>query len=254
MSSDHRVLMQPAYVLHQRPYQDSSAIVELFTPEYGRVGVVAKGIKRPKSPWRGLLQAFQPVLVSWVGRGELATLTGVDAQGEVLRMPPAVMASGFYLNELLMRLLHRHEAQVELFSCYDSTVRQLASLAADRQPPVGELEVALRRFELRLLASLGYALVLDHDVASGVPIERERLYRYQLERGPLAAGDDTEGIVVHGGTLLALNNGRLETDEERREAKRLMRAVLGRHLGDKPMFSRQLLSQGMQRNHDEREN
>lgn len=244
--------MQPAYVLHQRPYRDSSAIAELFTPEHGRVGVVAKGVKRPKSPWRGLLQAFQPLLVSWSGRGELATLIGVDAQGEALRLPPAVMPSGFYLNELLMRLLHRHDAHVELFSCYDSTLRHLATLAGDRQSPQGGLEVALRLFEIRLLAALGYALVLDHDVASGTPIEREQTYCYQLERGPVAEAVGEEGISVHGSTLLAMETGCLATERDRREAKRLMRAALGRHLGDKPLFSRQLLSV-TQRNHDERE-
>jgi DNA repair protein RecO (recombination protein O) len=257
MSSDHRVLMQPAYVLHQRPYRDSSAIVELFTPEHGRVGVVAKGVKRPKSPWRGLLQAFQPLLVSWSGRGELATLIGVDTQGETQRLPPAVIASGFYLNELLMRLLHRHDAHVELFSCYDSTVRHLAALTSDGEPAQAGLEVALRSFEIQLLASLGYGLVLDHDVASGAPIEREKTYRYQIERGPVADAGNGEGIVVHGSALMAMETKCLDTEQDRREAKRLMRAALGRHLGDKPLFSRQLLLQGSgpatQRNHDERE-
>lgn len=257
MSNDHRVLMQPAYVLHQRPYRDSSAIVELFTPEHGRVGVVAKGVKRPKSPWRGFLQAFQPLLVSWSGRGELATLTGVDAQGTALRLPASFIASGFYLNELLMRLLHRHDPHVELFSCYDSTLRHLADMAGDETAMQRELEIALRRFEMRLLEALGYGLVLDHDVASGVPVEQKQTYHYQIERGPVAAASGDEGIVVHGGTLLALSTGDLATEQDRREAKRLMRAALGRHLGDKPLFSRQLLSQSRapvtQRNHDEQD-
>lgn len=249
--------MQPSYVLHQRPYRDSSAIIELFTPEHGRVGVVAKGVKRPKSPWRGLLQGFQPLLISWVGRGELATLTGVDTQGGALRLSPLAVASGFYLNELLMRLLQRHDAHVELFSCYDSTLRHLATLSGDQQSLQSELEIVLRHFEMQLLTALGYALVLDHDVASGTPIEREQIYRYHIEHGPVAATADAEGIIVHGSTLLAMALGNLESDLERREAKRLMRASLGRHLGDKPLFSRQLLSQAagpvMQRNHDERD-
>jgi DNA repair protein RecO (recombination protein O) len=244
MNSEQRVLMQPAYVLHQRPYRDSSAIVELFTPEHGRAGVVAKGIKRPRSPWRGLLQAFQPLLVSWSGRGELATLTGVESRGELARLPSAVMASGFYLNELLMRLLHRHDAQLELFSCYDATLRQLACLPASKAPLQEALEGRLRHFEVQLLAVLGYGLVLDHEVERGTPLAPEQCYRYHLDHGPMAAAGQEGGIAVHGETLLALAAGELVSARARHEAKQLMRAALGRHLGSKPLYSRQLLSHG----------
>jgi len=163
--SSKQIVLQPAYVLHQRAYRDTSAIVELFTPEHGRIGVVARGIKRPKSPWRGLLQPFQPLLVSWRGRGELKTLADVEAQGMALQLSSQPLVSGFYLNELLMRLVARFDAQLTLFGCYDASLRALAVVQDDVA-----LERVLRYFERDLLAALGYALVLDCEVETGRPL------------------------------------------------------------------------------------
>jgi len=232
--------LQPAYVLHQRAYRDSSAIVELFTPEHGRVGVVAKGVKRPKSPWRGLLQPFQPLLVAWQGGGELKTLTAAEPQGMALRLSPSALASGFYLNELLMRLVARLDAQLTLFGCYDASLRALAAVDS-----AAGLEGVLRCFERDLLAALGYGLVLDHEVETGQPLRPAQVYDYQIERGAvaLAEAETGQGITVHGSTLLAIHQADLSDAQARREAKRLMRAVLARYLGPKPLFSRQLLVQ-----------
>jgi DNA repair protein RecO (recombination protein O) len=246
--TSHRVSQQPAYVLHQRPYRDTSALVELFTPMHGRVGVVAKGVKRPKSPWRGLVQQFRPLLASWSGRGDLATLTGLEAQGQSLQLSAPLLASGFYLNELLMRLLQRHEAQVELFSYYDSCLRELAGLVlldpqAAQEPLTQGLEAILRRFEGQMLETLGYGLILDHDVATGEAIQPAQDYFYQLERGPVAFTQDSNetGVRVSGTTLLAMNQGLYDERQTRREAKHLMRAVLAVYLGPKPLLSRQML-------------
>lgn len=247
-----RIHMQPAYVLHLRPYGDTSALVELFTPQYGRVGVVAKGAKRPKSSYRGILQQFQPLLASWSGRGELATLTGLEPQGQRLQLSAQLLASGFYLNELLMRLLHRHEAQVELFSYYDTCLRELAALSlldSGREGDAAQnLEVLLRRFEAQLLESLGYGLILDHDVESGEVIEVSRQYWYQPDHGPVRlegdlpdGGLNDSGVRVSGASLLNLQAGKLSDPQTRREAKHLMRAVLAVHLGPKPLLSRQML-------------
>ncbi len=237
--SSKQIVLQPAYVLHQRAYRDSSAIVELFTPEHGRVGVVARGIKRPKSPWRGLLQSFQPLLVSWRGGGELKTLTEVEAQGMALQLSSRPLASGFYLNELLMRLMARFDAHLALFGCYDASLRALAAVDSEMS-----LEWILRYFERDLLAALGYALVLDREVETGRPLIPAQVYEYQVERGPVAltGTDADQGIVVHGSTLLAIRQANLSGIQARREAKQLMRAVLARYLGPKPLFSRQLLT------------
>jgi len=251
---DLRVLLQPAYVLHQHAYRDTSAILELFTPEQGRVGVIAKGVRGNKPRWRGLLQNFQPLLVSFNQRGELGLLTEAEAQGAALRINPYLIASGFYLNEILLRLLQRHDAQLELFGWYDAALRELAALdvAGDVQM---ELEIILRRFEIRLLTALGYGLVLDHDVHSETPVQAGQEYIYFLERGPVLLVEDavstenTEahmGIKISGYTLLALQENNLSTAPVRRQAKQLLRAMLGHYLGPKPLQSRQLLQQSAQ--------
>ena len=249
-----RVLLQPAYVLHQRAYRDTSAILELFTPEQGRVGVIAKGVRGNKPRWRGLLQNFQPLLVSFNQRGELGLLTEAEAQGVALSINPYLIASGFYLNEILLRLLQRHDAQLELFGWYDTALRELAALSMVDNAQA-KLEIILRRFEIRLLATLGYGLVLDHDVHSAIPVQEEQEYIYFLEQGPVLLVDDSNltenpennerhmGIKISGRTLLALQENDLSTAVIRRQAKQLLRAMLGHYLGPKPLQSRQLLQQ-----------
>lgn len=243
-----RILLQPAYVLHQRAYRDTSAILELFTPEYGRVGVVAKGVRGKKPRWPGLLQTFQPLLVSWNQGGELGLLTTAEAQGAALTIKPQFIASGFYLNEILLRLLQRHDAQIELFGWYDAVLRELPMLGSNNDLSV--LEVSLRRFEMRLLAALGYGLVLDYDVHSTLPVQAHQHYLYYLEQGPVLvdesendANAESFGVPVPGHVLLALQADDLSAETTRRGAKHLLRAVLGHYLGSKPLASRQLMQQ-----------
>jgi DNA repair protein RecO (recombination protein O) len=258
--ANHKVLMQPAYVLHQRAYRDTSALLELFSPEYGRVGVIAKGVKSAKSRWRGVLQPFQPLLVSWIKRGELGTLTGAEAQGPALTIAPDLIASGFYLNEILLRLLERDEGQVELFGSYDEALRGLDKIGAEINTEGGSrsvaLEILLRQFEMRLLTTLGYGLVLDQEAGSESPLQAEQEYIYQLEHGPVKVetgftnisetsnGTEEEyryGTRISGGTLLALHAGDFSDERVRLESKRLLRNVLGNYLGSKPLQSRNLV-------------
>lgn len=271
--ANHKILLQPAYVLHQRAYRDSSVLLELFSPEYGRIGIIARGAKSAKSRWRGVLQPFQPLLVSWNKRGELGTLTAAEAHGPSLTIAPDLIASGFYLNEVLLRLLERDEEQLELFGCYDEALRGLGEIgreAASENPSRSvSLEILLRKFEIRLLAALGYGLVLDHEVASESPLQAEQEYIYQLEHGPVKAdtgvaendadcsvsgsyfnsasgfksGFEEEyryGTRISGGTLLALHAGDFSDELVRLESKRLLRGVLGHYLGSKPLQSRNL--------------
>ena len=249
MMPKQRVLLQPAYVLHQKPYRDSSALVDIFTPEHGRVALVANGIKRSTSKIKGLIQPFFPLLVSWSGRGDLFTLNSVEAQGQALMLQQQCLASGLYINELIMRLTQRRESQVELFSTYDQILRTLQKL---NQLPKNnfELQNALRQFELKLLYSLGYGLELNEDVNNGAAIDSEQVYDYQLEVGPICLGHSEDqqvyGIKISGDTLLALANDQLlsKLDSPRvfYEAKQLMRFVLDRYLGEKPLMSRQLFA------------
>jgi DNA repair protein RecO (recombination protein O) len=258
--ANHKILLQPAYVLHQRAYRDTSVLLELFSPEYGRVGAIAKGVKSAKSRWRGVLQPFQPLLVSWNKRGELGTLTGAESQGPALAIAPDLIASGFYLNEILLRLLERDDGQIELFRFYDETLRGLDKIGAknytEDNPRSVALEILLRQFEMRLLAALGYGLVLDQEVGSDSPLQVEQEYIYQLEHGPVKAdtaftnvsdaSDNTEeeyryGTRISGGTLLALQVGDFSDEQVRLESKRLLRGVLGHYLGSKPLQSRNLV-------------
>lgn len=228
-----RVSLQPAFVLHHRPYRDTSALLEIFTPEFGRVGLVARGLRSAKSRLQGVVQPFCPLLISWSGRGELATLTGCEPNGALVRLDGARVLSGFYLNELLLRLLHRHDPHPALFECYAQTLHLL------QQPDMEQR--ALRIFEKHLLREIGYALMLEHEAESGAPIELGEAYNYHLERGPLKChAGEYAGVRMQGSSLLALLNETLHDAASLREAKLLMRAALGLYLGNKPLQSREL--------------
>lgn len=228
-----RVELEPAFVLHNRAYRESSLITEIFGRDSGRLGLVAKGARRPKSPLRGMLQAFHPLLLSWSGSGDLGLLTAAEPDSYMQPLAGKALFSGLYMNELLMRLMHRHDPHPELFHDYGCALRELAS---NRRS-----DAVLRVFEKKMLESIGYGLVLDHDIESGEPIQGDRAYRYQSDRGPTSRESDGEnGIRVGGETLLSLARESLESDCVLDEAKQLMRMVLGRYLGDKPLATRRL--------------
>ena len=226
----------PGYVLHSRPWRETSLIVEGFAREHGRVGLVARGVRRARSRLRGALLPFHPLLLSWSGRGELPTLTGADTgSGPVRTLRGRALFSGFYLNELLLKLLPRNDPHPDLFDDYR---RALAALGEEGRA----LDGVLRTFEKRLLDALGYGPTLDRAADTGAPVSPDRRYRYVPERGPVEAACAEDGPVVSGRTLLALAGGRLGGggDLERAEARRLMRAVLAPHLGPRPLGSRAL--------------
>lgn len=233
MSTTHRINLQPAYLLHQRPYRDTSALLDMVSRDYGRISLVARGIKT--SRLRGALQPFRPLLISWVGRTELVTLTGCESGGAAQRLAGRVLLSGFYLNELVIRLLHRHDPHPRLFDSYADTLKKL-------EDPTQE-EPALRIFEKHLLQEIGYALILDHRADTGAAVEPDQLYSYQLEQGPLAHDEMLpRALTLHGRSLLALATEQLNDAQSLRETKRLMRAALGLYLGDKPLHSRKLVA------------
>jgi DNA repair protein RecO (recombination protein O) len=233
---------EPAFVLHAYPYRETSLIVEAFTPNYGRVAMVARGARRPRSETRGLLQAFQPLTLSWAGSGELKTLMKAEWRGGMPLPGGSALLAGFYVNELLMKLLPREDAHAALFDEY------AAALAALTERPLpAEQAAVLRRFEVRLLAELGYALALTRDVESGEPIAPHGRYHYVFERGPMrvAANEAHEpgarGPLVRGATLLALTTQEFPDADVAAEAKRLMREVLDHHLEERRIFSRRVV-------------
>ncbi len=228
-----RIELQPAYILHHRPYRNTSRLLEVFSRDHGRFGMIARGVSSRRSRLQGRLQPFRPLLLSWYSRGELATLNGAEPDGAPLMFSGAVLMSGFYLNELLLRLTWRHVNYSSLFQIYHQTLNQLGEQRVNQQ--------ALRIFECRLLEELGYGMILDHDVETGRPIQPDVHYCYHIERGPVEApAESTSTLQVAGSSLLALANGVLPDEESLQDARRLMRTVLTFYLGDKPLRSREL--------------
>ncbi|MBL4852113.1 MAG: DNA repair protein RecO [Gammaproteobacteria bacterium] len=232
-----------AFVLHSRPYRDTSAIVELFTETHGRVTVVARGVKAAKCRYRGILQPFQPLLVSWVGRGEMFTLSSAEEKSLPFTMVGQRLIIGLYINELLMRAMGRGDSHVALYHCYDKLLGHIASQKTHIIS--GKEEQVLRLFEMDLLAELGYGLMLDHESETGAMISTEHQYYYHPSRGPVRIDDNSVAlssveVEISGAALLALRQRELSTPSELRYAKRLLRKALAYHLGDKPLRSRRL--------------
>lgn len=220
------VTLQPAYLLHQRPYRDSSRIVEMFSRDFGRVALVAKGARRPKSKFRPLLTPFRPLTVSWTIRSSLGTLTDVEPLPHHDRLGAASMLPGFYLNELLLRLLRADDPHGELFGHYAEAVAALATGP--------EVQSVLRIFEKRLLAAIGYGLNLTHDADRGRPLQASGRYRYQIERGAvLATADDDDAI--GGDAFLALAADDLNDRAHLIAARRLLAPVIRHYLGPQPL-------------------
>ena len=233
MTATARIQLAPGYVLHQRPYRESSMLLEVFTESYGRVGLVARGIRSPKSRQRGELQPFRPLRLSWNARGELGTMTAVEADAPGTRLQGTALYSAFYLNELLVRLLVRDDPHPGLYKCYQTTLEGLIQGK--------DIEPLLRVFEKGLLQEIGYGLLLDSEIESGEPVQPECFYDYHLESGPaLAAESDAQAFVFKGSSLLALERGQLTDTDILYDAKRLMRAALNLYLGNKPLKSREL--------------
>lgn len=228
-----RVSQQPAFLLHRRDYGESSLLLELFSRDFGRLGAVAKGARRSRSAMRALLSPFQPLLLGWAGKGELATLTGAESEVPAFNLAGTALWCGFYINELMLRLVHRHDAHETLFAVYQTALREL-------QQGI-QYEVTLRVFEKRLLQSLGYGLVLERETERQTPIVAEDMYVYLPDQGPVPNLAISEsGVCVHGATLLALAQERLADETSLHEAKILLRAVLAQHLGDQPLYTRRL--------------
>ncbi len=231
-----RVTLEPAFVLHARAYRETSAILDLFTQGHGVSSVVARGMRRGSGAWRALLQPFQPLVVSWYGRGGgLMTLQAAEPAGMPAALQGTALMAGFYVNELVLRFLHRGDPHPRLFATYATAV---AGLAGNGGP-----EPVLRAFEVELLAESGYGLILEHDAGDGAPLEPAVRYEYVVERGPLpAAAAAPASAVFSGAELLAIGAGCFDDPACLAAARRLLRAVLDHHLGGRPLRTRQVFA------------
>ncbi len=241
MSADARVNNEQGFVLHTYPFKETSVVAEVFTRHHGRVALMARGARRPASALRGLVQPFTPLLFSWFGKSELKTLHAAEWVGGVGSPQGRALMCGFYLNELMLRLLPRGDAHEILYDRYIATLELLAggpaTTDADRGP---DFERILRRFETQLLSEIGYGATFDIEADSGAPVEAEKRYVYQPERGALRDAGQP-GCPVSGQTLLDLAANRFERPATMSEAKALMRTLINHTLGAKPLYTRQLL-------------
>ncbi|MBM4222044.1 MAG: DNA repair protein RecO [Gammaproteobacteria bacterium] len=206
--------------------------------EHGRVGIVARGARRPSSRWRSVLQPFQPVRLSWSGRGSLQTLRAAEAESHALPPQGMGLMAAFYLNELILNFIRRGDPHPGLFTAYARALDELRE-CPDQEP-------ALRRFELALLAEAGYGLNLDHDVLNDVALDPHASYEYRIEHGPVPAGAGQGGLVLSGLALLAMSRGELDDPGVLQSAKRLLRGVLAHYLDGRTLRTRQVLA-AMQR-------
>lgn len=233
MSEREEVLLEPAFVLHQRPYRNTSLIVECLTGHFGRISLIAQGARRAESRQRSLLQSFRRIRLSWVRRGEMGRLTQVDADGLAHELGGEALLAGFYLNELLLRLLPRGDHNEQILSCYSSCLDRLAGSESSAS--------ALRIFELELLEALGYRLDLEHDFRTGEPIDPDRHYVFEHEGGLTNGGMNTTMKQYSGRHLIALREHRLDEPEGQRAARVLLGSILDVHLGERPLETRRVL-------------
>lgn len=235
---ESRVSEQPGFVLHSYPYKETSLIVDVFSRDYGRVPVIAKGAKRPHSKLRSVLQSFQPLSVGWTGKSEVRTLTSAEWIGGLLPLERAALLCGFYLNELLVKFLARDDPHPALFNHYVSTLNQLAH--GESAP------IVLRKFELFLLKEVGVVGNLTICTNTREKVIADQIYVVDPERGarPVHPSDSTPW--VSGKTLLDMEREEYADSITQMQSKLLMRFLLAYHLGGAPLNTRQILIDLMQ--------
>ena len=228
-----RIEHEPGYVLHTYPYMESSLIVEAFTRGFGRVALLARGARRPRSAMRGVLLSFHALRLGWSRGAELGNLISAEFSGALQPLAGQALMCGFYLNELLLRLLPRDDPHEALFDYYGETLRGLSAGASQTR--------VLRSFEKRLLAELGYAPLLEHEAGSGAPIDPARRYVYEPDRGPTPVRHSSSDLSVSGQTLLDLAADEYQRPETRDEARMLLRALIGQRLHGQTLHTRSVL-------------
>ncbi|MBU6468276.1 MAG: DNA repair protein RecO [Betaproteobacteria bacterium] len=235
-SNIYKIDDQIGFVLHTVPWRETSQIVEVITAQYGRIPLIAKGSKRPRSPIRGLLMPFQPLKLSWSGSNELRTLRNAEWVGGIPQLTGENIFCGFYLNELLIKLLPRDDPHEDLFEKYYTTVFSLAKNET--------IEPLLRSFELTLLKELGFSPSLSHDGNTHQEIRKEQYYCFDLERGMIEVSSSNEKrLQFLGKTLIDLNNNDFTDTKTLFESKILMRLLLNQCLGDNDLQTRRILQE-----------
>ncbi|MGZ5038404.1 MAG: DNA repair protein RecO [Usitatibacter sp.] len=248
--------MDKGYVLHSYPYRETSLILQMWTEKHGRLGLVAKGARRPKSASRSVLVPFQPLSLDWFGRGELRTLKTAEPAAPATPLGGSSLLSAFYVNELILKLTTRDDPHEGLFAAYDEAIGALRSISragsriaahAAGEPAAQapqDIEPVLRRFELSLLQELGYAVELSREARSHAPIEAGREYFYIAERGPVAVAEGenpANAVRLRGRTLIDLASGRFDDPATVAQSKQLMRLLIHHSLNGQELATRVLV-------------
>jgi DNA repair protein RecO (recombination protein O) len=233
MTAARRIQLQPAYLLHQRDWRDSSRIVEFFSRDHGRVTLFAKGVRRAGSGWPAVLQPFAPLLVSWSGPGDGGTLTGAELAGRPLPVAPACLMSAFYVNELVLKLLGREDPHPDVHEAYALALAALAEPAAEQR--------ALRLFEKRLLEAIGVGLDYAHLVGGGARVEPDAYYHVDPARGVTGPARPPGGpSACRGADLLSLGGEDLATPASLATARRVLRLAIDAALDGRELTSRRV--------------
>ncbi len=225
------MVSQRCWILHRRPWRETSLLIELFSEEHGRVGLVARGARGARSAWRGLGEPFVPLESEWLRRGELGTLVRLEQVGERPVMTGRALWCALYANELLLALTGRDEPLPELFSAYADLLGRLGATAAPAGP--------LRAFELALLTALGVVPDFEREAHSGLPIRPERHYRLEPEAGFIEAEPAARNVYA-GAAILALADGSPVAAEHRRQARDVTRLLLDHQLDGRVLKTREL--------------
>ncbi len=234
LMTDRAVLLQPAFILQQRKFRETSLIIDVLTRDFGRVSLLARGVRKAKSKTAGLLQPFIPLTLSYLGKTELKILTDVEMTQPFNALQGLAIYCGFYVNELIGCFLHQYDPHPEVFDYYEHCLSCLSEPS--------KIEATLRIFELDLLAAVGYGLQLDYDFQNNQAVDPLTRYHFNAEQGPIAAPDG----LFSGKTLLALKAGELSDSNTLYEAKTLMRKVIAVYLHGKPLKSRAVINQIIQ--------
>lgn len=232
MTGKQRIDGAEAYLLHAYPYSETSLILDVFARDHGRVSILARGARRPRSALRGVLISFQPLELGWFGGGEVKTLAKAEWQGGVPLLQGRCLLLGYYLNELLLKLLPREDAHPALYAAYAQALAALAHGGSDAPE--------LRRFEKSLLKELGYGLTLDREANDGTPVRPEGEYLYLVERGPVAASSRDGVTAIRGKTLLDIEADDYRDPRTLAEGKQLMRKLFNHYLGGQVLQSRRV--------------
>lgn len=233
MTNPTRIHNQPAWLLHHRPFRDTSRILDVLSRDHGRLSLVARGARSGKSRLKGVLRPFLPLSLSWAGRGELGTLTGAELHDAPISLAGDALMSGYYVNELLLKLSHRHDPQPEVFLLYGRTIERLAGTTLPAP--------LLREFELDLLNLLGYGLDLEHDAHSGEAILPDASYEFRAAQGAVPVERRSGPMVFAGDELLATRNRDFTAPGALKAANRLLRGVIAYHLDGRELATRKVM-------------